>query len=40
MASQASLNELDLGSNPLGDAGIAELCPGLLSPGSQLKTLW
>ncbi|XP_032494857.1 ribonuclease inhibitor isoform X3 [Phocoena sinus] len=40
VASQASLNELDLGSNPLGDAGIAELCPGLLSPGSQLKTLW
>ena len=40
VASQASLHELDLGSNPLGDAGIAELCPGLLSPSSQLKTLW
>ncbi|XP_058382031.1 ribonuclease inhibitor isoform X1 [Diceros bicornis minor] len=40
VASKASLRELDLGSNKLGDAGIAELCPGLLSPSSQLKTLW
>uniref|UniRef100_A0A8D1ARE9 Ribonuclease/angiogenin inhibitor 1 n=1 Tax=Sus scrofa TaxID=9823 RepID=A0A8D1ARE9_PIG len=40
VASQASLRELDLGSNGLGDAGIAELCPGLLSPASRLKTLW
>lgn len=40
MASKASLRELYLGNNKLGDAGIAELCPGLLSPSSQLKTLW
>ncbi|XP_054998279.1 ribonuclease inhibitor [Sorex araneus] len=40
VASKASLSELDLGYNKLGDAGIAELCPGLLSPSSQLKTLW
>lgn len=40
VASKASLRELDLGSNKLGDVGIAELCPGLLSPSSQLKTLW
>lgn len=40
VASKVSLSELDLGFNKLGDAGIAELCPGLLSPGSQLKTLW
>ena len=32
VASQASLKDLDLGSNRLGDAGLAELCPGLLSP--------
>lgn len=40
VASKVSLSELDLGFNKLGDAGIAQLCPGLLSPGSQLKTLW
>lgn len=40
VASQASLKDLDLGSNRLGDAGLAELCPGLLSPSSQLRTLW
>ncbi|XP_031530993.2 ribonuclease inhibitor-like isoform X1 [Vicugna pacos] len=40
LAAQASLRELDLGSNALGDAGVADLCPGLLSPGSQLRTLW
>lgn len=40
MASKASLCELYLGNNKLGDTGIAELCPGLLSPISQLKTLW
>lgn len=40
VASKASLCELYLGNNKLGDTGIAELCPGLLSPSSQLKTLW
>lgn len=40
VAAKASLSELQLGNNKLGDAGIAELCPGLLSPGSRLKTLW
>nr|XP_019570334.1 PREDICTED: ribonuclease inhibitor isoform X1 [Rhinolophus sinicus] len=40
VASKASLRELYLGNNKLGDTGIAELCPGLLSPSSRLKTLW
>lgn len=40
VASQVSLKDLDLGSNRLGDAGLAELCPGLLSPSSQLRALW
>ncbi|XP_070283237.1 ribonuclease inhibitor isoform X3 [Myotis yumanensis] len=40
LAAKASLKELNLGNNKLGDAGIAELCSGLLSPGSRLKTLW
>ncbi|XP_063526686.1 ribonuclease inhibitor isoform X1 [Pongo pygmaeus] len=40
VASKASLRELALGSNKLGDVGIAELCPGLLHPSSRLRTLW
>ncbi|XP_049636904.1 ribonuclease inhibitor-like [Suncus etruscus] len=40
VASKASLSELDLGCNKLGNEGIAELCRGLLNPNSQLKTLW
>ncbi|XP_053418635.1 ribonuclease inhibitor isoform X1 [Nycticebus coucang] len=40
VASKTSLQELDLGSNRLGDAGLAELCPGLLRPSSRLRTLW
>lgn len=40
VAAKASLRELQLGNNQLGDAGIAALCPGLLGPGSRLKTLW
>nr|KAF6267981.1 ribonuclease/angiogenin inhibitor 1 [Pipistrellus kuhlii] len=40
VAAKPSLSELQLGNNKLGDAGIAALCPGLLSPGSRLKTLW
>lgn len=40
MAAKPSLSELHLGNNKLGDAGLAELCPGLLSPSSRLKTLW
>lgn len=40
VASKASLRELALGSNKLGDVGIAELCPGLLHPSSSLRTLW
>ncbi|ELV12618.1 ribonuclease inhibitor [Tupaia chinensis] len=40
IVAEASLQEVDLGSNDLGDAGIAELCPGLLRPSSRVKTLW
>ncbi|XP_003734396.1 ribonuclease inhibitor [Callithrix jacchus] len=40
LASKASLRELALGHNNLGDMGIAELCPGLLHPSSRLRTLW
>lgn len=40
VASKSSLCELYLGNNKLGDAGIAALCPGLLSPSSRLRTLW
>lgn len=40
VAAKPSLSELHLGNNKLGDAGLAELCPGLLSPSSRLKTLW
>lgn len=40
VAAKASLNELQVGNNKLGDAGIAELCPALLSPSSRLKALW
>lgn len=40
MASKASLQELDLSSNKLGDTGIAVLCSGLLLPSCRLKTLW
>ena len=39
MASKASLQELDLSSNKLGNAGIAALCPGLLLPSCKLRTL-
>ncbi|XP_049636905.1 ribonuclease inhibitor-like [Suncus etruscus] len=39
LASKASLGELEMSCNPLGDGGIAELCTGLLNPNSQLKTL-
>ncbi|XP_037373213.1 ribonuclease inhibitor [Talpa occidentalis] len=38
--SKASLCHLDLSNNPLGDAGIAQLCSALLGPSSQIKTLW
>ncbi|XP_034355471.1 ribonuclease inhibitor isoform X1 [Arvicanthis niloticus] len=40
VASKASLQELDLGSNKLGNAGIAALCSGLLLPSCRLRTLW
>lgn len=40
VASKASLQELDLGCNKLGDEGIAELCPALLRASSRLRTLW
>ncbi|XP_007947494.1 ribonuclease inhibitor [Orycteropus afer afer] len=40
VAAKDSLRELDLGDSKLGDAGVATLCPGLLSPSSRLKTLW
>ncbi|XP_076971346.1 ribonuclease inhibitor [Tamandua tetradactyla] len=40
VAAKDSLQELALGDNKLGDAGIAALCPALLSPSSRLKVLW
>ncbi|XP_012892557.1 PREDICTED: ribonuclease inhibitor-like, partial [Dipodomys ordii] len=40
VVSKAPLRELDLGSNKLGDAGLALLCPGLRLHGSQLQVLW
>jgi ribonuclease inhibitor len=40
VASKASLQELDLGSNKLGNTGIAALCSGLLLPSCRLRTLW
>lgn len=40
VASKASLQELDLGSNKLGDAGIADLCPALLQASCRLRVLW
>uniref|UniRef100_A0A673TGS6 Ribonuclease/angiogenin inhibitor 1 n=1 Tax=Suricata suricatta TaxID=37032 RepID=A0A673TGS6_SURSU len=40
VASKASLQELDLGDNKLGDQGIATLCPVLLHPSSRLRVLW
>ncbi|XP_077629512.1 ribonuclease inhibitor [Crocuta crocuta] len=40
VASKASLQELDLGDNKLGDQGIATLCPALLHPSSRLRVLW
>lgn len=40
LVSKASLLHLDLGSNKLGNAGIAALCSGLLLPSCRLKTLW
>lgn len=40
VASKASLQELDLGSNKLGNAGIAALCSGLLLPSCKLRSLW
>lgn len=40
VASKASLQELDLGSNKLGNTGIAALCSGLLLPSCKLRTLW
>ncbi|XP_029412681.1 ribonuclease inhibitor isoform X3 [Nannospalax galili] len=40
VGSKASLQELGLGCNKLGNAGIATLCPGLLHPNCRLRTLW
>ncbi|XP_008591683.1 PREDICTED: ribonuclease inhibitor [Galeopterus variegatus] len=40
VASKASLRQLELGDNKLGDAGVAELCPALLHPSCRLRTLW
>ncbi|KAM8814437.1 ribonuclease inhibitor isoform 1-T2 [Rhynchonycteris naso] len=40
VAAKSSLCDLKLGDNKLGDTGITALCPGLLSPSSQLRTLW
>lgn len=40
VAAKPSLQELDLGSNKLGNAGVAALCPGLLHPSCRLRKLW
>lgn len=40
VASKPSLQELGLGCNKLGNAGIAALCPGLLHPSCRIRTLW
>jgi ribonuclease inhibitor len=40
VTSKPSLQELDLGGNKLGNAGITVLCPGLLHPSCGLRTLW
>ncbi|XP_004459835.2 ribonuclease inhibitor [Dasypus novemcinctus] len=40
VAAKASLQELDLGENRLGDAGLAALCPALLGPDCSLRILW
>nr|KAF6398556.1 ribonuclease/angiogenin inhibitor 1 [Molossus molossus] len=40
VGAKASLRVLELGNNRLGDVGVAELCSGLLSPSSRLRTLW
>lgn len=40
IAAKPSLQELDVGSNQLGDAGIAVLCSSLLHPSCRLRKLW
>ncbi|XP_056657036.1 ribonuclease inhibitor isoform X3 [Monodelphis domestica] len=40
LQTKESLLELCLGENKLGDAGLAQLCEGILSPSCRLQTLW
>lgn len=39
LAKNRSLQELQLSSNNLGDAGMEELCQGLSQPGTTLRVL-
>ncbi|XP_063108077.1 ribonuclease inhibitor isoform X2 [Cavia porcellus] len=40
VAAKPSLQDLDLGNNRLGDAGLAVLCSQLLHPSCRLRKLW
>ncbi|XP_043826129.1 ribonuclease inhibitor isoform X2 [Dromiciops gliroides] len=40
LQTKESLQELCLGENKIGDAGLAQLYQGVLSPTCRLKTLW
>ncbi|XP_031798394.1 ribonuclease inhibitor isoform X2 [Sarcophilus harrisii] len=40
LQTKESLEELCLGENKIGDAGLAQLCQGILSPTCRLKILW
>ncbi|XP_027715979.1 ribonuclease inhibitor [Vombatus ursinus] len=40
LQTKESLQELCLGENKIGDAGLEQLCQGILSPACNLKTLW
>ncbi|XP_068964046.1 ribonuclease inhibitor isoform X2 [Petaurus breviceps papuanus] len=40
LQTKESMQELCLGENKIGDAGLGQLCQGILSPTCNLKTLW
>ncbi|XP_036619176.1 ribonuclease inhibitor [Trichosurus vulpecula] len=40
LQTKESMQELCLGENKIGDAGLEQLCQGILSPACNLKTLW
>lgn len=40
LAQNKSLQELQISSNKLGDAGVQQLCQGLSQPSSTLRVLW